>query len=135
MEQLTLGNVCFSAYDLGGHKEARQLWKEYFAQVDGIVYICDAACRERLLESKRVLSKLLLEEDLSSVPVLVLGNKIDLPNALSEGHLRDVLDLRNTTGQGTTQLPAGMRPLELFMCSIAQRQGYGNGFKWLAQFL
>ena len=27
------------------------------------------------------------------------------------------------------------RPMELFMCSILKRQGYGEGFRWLAQYL
>lgn len=27
------------------------------------------------------------------------------------------------------------RPVETFMCSVLRRQGYGEGFRWLAQYL
>lgn len=38
--------------------------------------------------------------------------------------------------QGTvprSDLPG--RPLELYMCSVLKRQGYGEGFRWLAQYI
>lgn len=27
------------------------------------------------------------------------------------------------------------RPLELFMCSVLKRQGYGEGFRWIANYI
>ena len=27
------------------------------------------------------------------------------------------------------------RPMELFMCSVLKRQGYGEGFRWMAQYI
>ena len=54
-----------------------RLW---WQQVDALVFLVDAVDRDRFLESKKELDALLGDEALSQVPVLVLGNKIDIPS-------------------------------------------------------
>ncbi len=135
-EELVVGNMCFKAHDLGGHKAARRLWKQYFANVDGVVFLVDTTDQKRLAESADELEALLAEPALKSVPFVILGNKIDLKGACSELQLHQALNIEHLlTGKDGKAVAEGTRPLEVFMCSIVKRGGYQDAFRWLSNYL
>ena len=73
------------------------------------------------------------------VPFLILGNKIDMQRAASHQEVIQALGLQpHLTGKqkkGQSELPKGVRPLELFMVSVIKRMGYREGFEWLGTYL
>lgn len=136
-EELTLGNIRFTTFDLGGHAQVRRVWKDYFPAVDAIVFLIDVWDRQRFPESVIELESLLYDEQLADCPLLILGNKIDKIGAAGEQEIRQIFNLHSkTTGQGNVPRDRlNQRPMELFMCSVKQREGYGEAFRWLAQYL
>ena len=137
-EELQIAGVNFQAFDLGGHEIARKVWGDYFAKCDAVVYLVDSADRDRFGESRAELDALLSDDALSGVPFVVLGNKVDLPEAASEDEIRYALGLTNaTTGKGkaTDSRDSGIRPIEIYMCSVVRRMGFSEGFKWVAQYI
>jgi len=133
MEELQIGGIKFQAHDLGGHRSARRLWSDYLAGVDAIVYMIDAYDRERFPEAKQELDGLLSGELLANAPFLILGNKIDLPHAASEEEIRHALGIDTTGKAGKATM--GIRPIEIYMCSVVKKFGYGEGFKWLSNYI
>ena len=69
-------------WDIGGQREIRQYWRNYYDQTDALVYVVDSADEMRVQEVKDNLTELLGEELLAGVPLLVFANKQDLEMAL-----------------------------------------------------
>jgi hypothetical protein len=70
----------------------RDSWR-WALPFDAIVFVVDAADRDRFDEARDELHLLLREPALAEVPCVVLGNKIDRPRAVSENDLREALEL------------------------------------------
>lgn len=131
-EEFCLENVHFKAFDLGGQEIARRIWKDYCVRVDAIVFVVDAADRDRLEEAKKELAGLLADEELSSVPFLILGKKTDIRYACTESELRQALGVWAT---GKSEWQKGSPAIETFMCSLIERQGFEDGFTWMSRYL
>lgn len=93
MRKVTKGNVTIKIWDIGGQPRFRNMWERYCRGVQAILYMVDAADHEKLEASRNELHALLEKEQLSGIPVLVLGNKIDLPNVYGERELIEVMHL------------------------------------------
>lgn len=93
MRKLTKGNVTIKLWDIGGQPRFRTMWERYCRGVNAIIYMVDAANQDTLGAAKTELHNLLDKPQLQGIPVLVLGNKRDLPNALDEKKLIDELNL------------------------------------------
>ncbi|XP_042321125.1 ADP-ribosylation factor-like protein 8A isoform X3 [Sceloporus undulatus] len=93
MRKITKGNVTIKLWDIGGQPRFRSMWERYCRGVSAIVYMVDAADLEKIEASKNELHNLLDKPQLQGIPVLVLGNKRDLPGALDEKELIEKMNL------------------------------------------
>ena len=58
-----------------------------------MIFVVDSADRDRVEIARQELELMLQEEELKGVPVLVLANKQDLPNALNEQEVNNLIEM------------------------------------------
>ncbi|KAI8911795.1 ADP-ribosylation factor family-domain-containing protein [Gorgonomyces haynaldii] len=97
MRKVTKGAVVMKLWDLGGQTRFRGMWERYCRGVNCIVYVVDAADHAKLPSAKTELFNLLEKQQLQGIPLLVLGNKNDLPEALGVDDLIEQLSLKSIT--------------------------------------
>ena len=56
-------NVNIKVFDLAGQEKMRNVWKYYYSSTDGIIFVIDASNKDRVLEAKDELSRVLANED------------------------------------------------------------------------
>ncbi|XP_043910949.1 ADP-ribosylation factor 1-like [Protopterus annectens] len=91
-------NVSFTVWDVGGQTKIRALWKHYFMNTDGLVFVLDSADPERFNEAREELEAILDDDQMQGVPFVILANKQDLPGARRPSELVDALCLRKLHG-------------------------------------
>ena len=65
-----------TGFDLGGHREVRRVWRDYYQAVDVLVFMVDAADPSRLTEARQELQSVLNDESIK-IPIIVMANKVD----------------------------------------------------------
>ncbi|XP_068186780.1 ADP-ribosylation factor-like 10 isoform X2 [Antennarius striatus] len=77
--------------EIGGGEDLRQYWTDYLRRTHILVYVVDSSDRPRLPMAKAELHCLLRAEP--QLPVVVLGNKQDRPDAAGVSELHEALSL------------------------------------------
>ena len=54
------------------------MWKHYYQNADGLIFVVDSSDKDRIEKAREELKKMLAEEDLKEVVLLVLANKQDI---------------------------------------------------------
>ncbi|XP_058002525.1 uncharacterized protein LOC131179847 [Hevea brasiliensis] len=52
VEKVQYKNVMFTVWDVGGQEKLRPLWRHYFNNTDGLIYVVDSLDRERIGKAK-----------------------------------------------------------------------------------
>eukprot|EP01098_Paradermamoeba_levis_P012839 TRINITY_DN5706_c0_g1_i1.p1 TRINITY_DN5706_c0_g1~~TRINITY_DN5706_c0_g1_i1.p1 ORF type:complete len:180 (-),score=39.31 TRINITY_DN5706_c0_g1_i1:113-652(-) len=124
VETVTYKNFKFQVWDLGGQSSIRPYWRCYYPNTNAIIFVVDSADTERVGISKEELHAMLEEEELKGASLLVWANKQDLPGALSEMQVTELLGLSSLT-----------RPWALFKASAIHGVGLYEGLDWLVNTL
>ncbi|KAK1887225.1 ADP-ribosylation factor 5 [Dissostichus eleginoides] len=126
--KLKLGEIVTTIPTIGFNVETdkiRPLWRHYFQNTQGLIFVVDSNDRERVAESSEELQKMLTEDELKDAVLLVFANKQDLPNALPVSELTEKLGLQ------------ALRNKNWHIQSTCATQGSGlyEGLNWLSEAL
>jgi ADP-ribosylation factor-like protein 4 len=84
-------DVAFTIWDVGGQERVRPLWRTYAKSTQAILFVIDSADVETLEEAKIELEQILKHTESQMLPLLILANKQDLPNAVELTRLKNYL--------------------------------------------
>jgi small GTP-binding protein len=122
VETVEYKNISFTVWDVGGQDKIRPLWRHYFQNTQGLIFVVDSNDRERVAEAQDELCKMLQEDELRDAALLVFANKQDLPNAMNAAEITEKLGL-NQLRQRTWYIQG--------TCAT-QGQGLYEGLDWLS---
>ncbi|XP_038553651.1 ADP-ribosylation factor 4-like [Micropterus salmoides] len=93
VETVEYKNISFTVWDVGGQTIIRPLWRHYYTNTQGLIFVVDSNDPERIKEAANELHMMLEEDELRSVALLVFANKQDLPRAMSVSDITEALGL------------------------------------------
>merc|ERR1711865_662294 len=125
VETVEYKNISFTVWDVGGQDKIRPLWRHYYQNTQGLIFVVDSNDRDRAEDAREELSKMLNEDEMKDAALLVFANKQDLPNAMPAAEVTEKLGLHN------------MRNRQWFIQSACATTGDGlyEGLDWLSNTL
>ncbi|NIG61603.1 ADP-ribosylation factor 1 isoform X1 [Pontoporia blainvillei] len=87
--------ISFTVWDVGGQDKIWPLWRHYFQNTQGLIFVVDSNDRECVNEAQEELMRMLAEDELRDAVLLMSANKQDLPNAMNAAEITDKLGLHS----------------------------------------
>ena len=115
VETVTYKNIDFTVWDVGGRDKIRPLWRHYYRNTTALIFVVDSNDRLRIDDEEcwsnacDELHRLLSEDELRDIVVLIMANKQDLPNAMPVDEVQDRLKLTQWTAHSPESL-LSLRP-------------------------
>ena len=120
-----VGNVEFIVYDIGGHQSYQYLWSIHCKTSNVILYVLDSSDQEAVDASQSQLESLFEDPELQNIPILVIANKEDLPEALKENDIVARLRLQEVNSH----------KFKLFCASAKKRTNVDEIVNWMVDNL
>ena len=121
VETVEYKNFNFTVWDLNGQHNLRNLWRHYYQNTQGIVFVIDSNDRDQFGEAREELGRMLNEEELRDVVLLIFANKQDLPQAMRAAEITEQLNVYLADRKFLVQ-----------PCCAFTGEGLYEGFDWLA---
>ena len=93
VETVDYKKISFTVWDVGGQDKIRPLWRHYFQNTQGVIFVVDSNDRDRIGEAREELARMLNEDELRDAVLLVFANKQDLPSAMNAAEMTEKLNL------------------------------------------
>lgn len=93
VETVEYKNISFTVWDVGGQTIIRPLWRHYFTNTQGLIFVVDSNDPERIKDAAEELHTMLQEDQLRGVALLIFANKQDLPRAMTTADITEALGL------------------------------------------
>ncbi|KAM9371307.1 ADP-ribosylation factor-like protein 16 [Phaethornis superciliosus] len=100
------------------------IWHSYYGECSGLLFVVDAANPTQVSSSCVQLLSVLSAEPLTSVPVLVLFNKIDLPCYMSLWEMKSLFRMQDIISCAT-------QPIMVLDTSARDGTGLAQVLQWL----
>ncbi|KXJ09747.1 ADP-ribosylation factor-like protein 3 [Exaiptasia diaphana] len=113
--------IKLNVWDIGGQRRIRPYWRNYFDDIDVLIYVVDSSDHKRMEETGLELAELLEEEKLHGVPVLIFANKQDLLNSKKADAISSDLNLNDIRD----------RQWQIQGCSALNGEGVQDGILWI----
>merc|ERR1711982_40159 len=125
VETVEYKNISFNVWDIGGQDKIRKLWRYYYANTQGLIFVIDSNDRDRIEDAREELVQMLNEDEMRDAVLLVFANKQDLPNSMTAAEITEKLGLHD------------MRSRQWFIQSTCATTGDGlyEGLDWMSRTL
>ena len=106
-----IGQKAYSIWEVGGGEKYRKSWTHFVQDTNLVIFVVDSADKSRFQLASFELKKLLADDRLHGIPLIVVANKQDLPRAVEALELFKMLDLGTVCSQHlTTCIPMAYDP-------------------------
>ncbi|KAA8633611.1 hypothetical protein SMACR_06922 [Sordaria macrospora] len=78
VETVTLRNIKFNIWDVGGQDKIRPLWRHYYSGTQGLIFVVDSADHARIDEARVELHRIINDREMKDCLLLVFANKQDI---------------------------------------------------------
>ena len=125
VEKVQYKNVMFTVWDVGGQEKLRPLWRHYFNNTDGLIFVVDSLDRDRIGRAKEEFTSIINDPFMRNSAILIFANKQDMKNCLSAAEIAERMGL------------AELRGRRWHVQSAVATQGLGlyEGLDWLSDTL